>query len=113
MSYRKLPVLLVILLSGCAMSSQMDSIRKVADQKQFQGIDKNTQFSVSFPSAHSGPYKSVDQLNFIIEEGEHKGKNASALLVKSQKTGEWEVFSVMVEEDGRWVNLLKTDLNKI
>ena len=108
MNYRMVAIIPVILLSGCAMSSKMDSIRKVADQKNFQGIDENTQFSVSFPSPHSGPYKSVDQFNFIIEEGEYKGKNASALLVQSQKTGEWEVKAVLVEENGSWINIPKT-----
>ncbi|MEE9423913.1 MAG: hypothetical protein V3V18_02915 [Methylococcales bacterium] len=112
MRYRAMSLLLVLSLSGCAMSAQMDSIRKIADKKEFHGLDRKTQFSISFPSSHSGPFKSVDQLNFIIEEGKYKGKNASALLVKYRKTETWDVLTIMVEDNDRWVNIPKSNLNK-
>lgn len=103
MKYRTVSILLAFSLSGCAMYSQMDSLRKVADQKEFKGIDEKTQFSKTFPSCHSDPYQSVDQLNFIIDKGKYKGRNASALLVKAQSSKDWEVLSIMVEDEERWV----------
>ncbi|VAX01738.1 hypothetical protein MNBD_GAMMA19-218, partial [hydrothermal vent metagenome] len=95
----------VLSQSGCAISSKIDAVNTAADQKKFEGIDKNTQFSISFPASHSGPYASIDQLNFNIEEGKYKGTNASALIGKSRKTETWEVLIIMIDENGKWITL--------
>ena len=104
--------IIIFSLSGCAIAPKADAIRKVADQNVFKNIDKDTKFSISLPSPHSGPYSSVDQLNFKIEEGKYKGVNASAFVGKSRKTEEWEVLVVMIEENGEWINLLKIEGNQ-
>lgn len=105
MSYRIFFILGILLISGCALPKKIDSIQKAADANEFQGIDGETKFSISFPNTHSGPYESVDQINFTIE-GE---KNASALVAKLPETGTWEVLTIMVEEDGQWITIPRSD----
>ncbi|VAW87767.1 hypothetical protein MNBD_GAMMA16-237 [hydrothermal vent metagenome] len=107
---KKFILILIVVLSqsGCAISSKIDAVNIAADQKKFEGIDQNTRFSISLPASHSGPYASIDQLNFNIEEGKYKGKNASALMGKSKKTETWEVLIIMIDEDGKWVTLPKS-----
>lgn len=109
MSCRLYFVALVLLMSGCAMSQKIDAIKHAADQEIFQGIDDKTAISISFPRTHSGPYESVDQLNFTIDGGTSKQKNVSAVLVKPHKTGIWEVLTMMIEENGQWIHLLRTN----
>jgi len=100
--------IVIVSQSGCAISLKADAVRTAADQKSFAGLDKNSQFSISLPASHSGPYATIDQLNFNIEKGKHKGKNASALIGKSRKTDTWEVLMIMVDEDEKWVTLPKS-----
>ena len=108
---KKLTLILTVILSlsGCAIAPKVDAVRTAVDRSAFKGLDKNSKFSISFPSSHSGRYDSIDQLNFKIEGGKYKGNNASALVVKSKDSKVWEVLMVMVEENGKWVNLPKTD----
>ncbi len=109
MKSRALIFMVVFFLSGCAIAPKADAVRKAADQNEFKNLDKDSKFSISLPGPHSGPYSSVDQLNFKIEEGKHKGKNASAFIAKSRKTGAWEVLMIMVEENGEWARLPKIE----
>jgi hypothetical protein len=102
-------IALVLLMSGCATSQKIDAIKNASDQERFQGIDDKTRFSISFPRTHSGPYESVDQLNFTIDDGISKQRNVSAVLVKPHKTGIWKVLTMMIEENGQWVHLLRTN----
>jgi len=76
-------------LSGCAIAPRGDAIRTAVDQGLFEGLDKNSRFSISIPAPHSGPYRSVEQFNFIIEEGSIKIKMRVPLLgnLKPQKNG--------------------------
>ena len=108
---KKLTLILTILLSlsGCAIAPKGDAIRTAADRSAFEGLDKNSKFSISLPSPHSGPYGSIDQFNFKIEEGKYKDKDASAIIGKSRKTEKWEVLMVMINESGEWIKLSKTD----
>jgi len=101
--------LVVFYLSGCAIAPKGDAIRTAADRSVFEGLDKFSKFSISFPSPHSGPYGSIDQFSFKIEEGKYKDKNASAIIGESRKTGAWEVLVVMINENGKWIKLPKTD----
>lgn len=105
MNVRLVLIIILVLLSGCATPRQVSAISKAAALNRFQGIDDKTTFSVSFPSTHSGPYQSVDLFNFTIEEGDHQGKNSSAILVKPKGTGEWEVFAIFLQQDEKWVKL--------
>jgi len=101
-------VLMVIFyLSGCAIVPKGQAIRTAADENQFEGLNKNSKFSVSLPSTHSGPFRSIDQLNFKIEGGPNEGKNASAIIGKSRSTGTWEVLVIMINENGKWLKLSK------
>jgi len=97
----------ILFQSGCAIPLKIDAVNAAVDQREFEGLDKNSQFSISLPASHSGPYASVDQLNFTIEEGKYKGKNASALMGKSRKTNVWEVLMIMVNENEKWITLPK------
>lgn len=102
-------LMVVLFLSGCAIAPKGGAIRTAADRNVFEGLDKNSTFSISFPSPHSGPYESIDQFNFKIEEGKYKNKNASAIIGKSRKTEKWEVLIVMINESGEWIQLSKAD----
>ncbi len=96
-------------LSGCSLTQKTDAIQSAAKRGEFKGLDKNGTFAVSLPRAHSGPYNSIDQLNFVIEQGTSKEQNASAIIGKSNTTDEWEVLMVMIDKDGQWINLPKSD----
>ena len=96
---------ILALSSGCTIMPKGDALHKAANQETFKGLDKNTKFSYSVPNDHSGPYSSIDQFNVIIDEGLYKDKNASAFIGKSRRTKKWEVFSVMMEENGNWIKL--------
>lgn len=109
MNYRLFSMSLILLVCGCATTQQMDAIETAADQQLFQGLDSNTRFSLTFPGTHSGAYEAVDHLNFTLDNGTSKQKNVSAVLVKPRKTGRWEVLTILVKENGQWVNLLKTN----
>jgi len=99
----------LLYLSGCAISSKIEAVSAAVDRSEFEGLNKDSTFSISMPSSHSGPYSSLDQLNFNIEEGKYKGTNASAIIGQSRNTGRWEVLMVLVDESGRWVKLSKLD----
>lgn len=99
----------LVFLAGCNMAPKVHAVRNASDNGLFQGLDKNTRLSMSYPGAHSGPYGSLDQLNFNIEDGRHQGKKASAIVGKSRKTGAWEVLMILVKEDAQWVSLPKKD----
>jgi len=104
-----LVIFIVLLQTGCAMAPKVHAIRSAADDSRFQGMDNNTRLAVSIPSAHSGPYGSIDQFNFTIQEGRYKDQNASAIMGKSRRTGEWEVLMMMVDQNGKWISLTKSD----
>ena len=102
-------LLIVILQTGCAMAPKVHAVRHAADHNRFKGLDSNTRLAVSIPGAHSGPYGSVDQFNFTVQQGEYKDKNASAIMGRSRKTGEWEVLILMIDQDGQWISVPKTE----
>jgi hypothetical protein len=103
-------IVAVVLLAGCATGPKMYVIREAVDAGRIQEMDKETifQYSVGFgiPSGisgtHPGPYRSLDDVNVKAVTGKYMGKNATFFLGKSRETDQWEVFSVMVEEDGKW-----------
>jgi len=99
--------MIVIIQSGCAIAPKGEAIRAAADGNVFEGLDKNSKLSISIPSPHSGAFDSVDQLNFQIDKGKSNERNASAILGKSQETGDWEVISIMINENGKWTKLIK------
>lgn len=94
------------LLFGCASSDKINIVRETVDTGRIQGMDKETKFSYSIGipggATHPGPYSSVDYINVKVETGKYMDKNATFLLGKSREMDKWEVFRVMVEEDGKW-----------
>ncbi len=108
---KKIMFIAVVLLylSGCAISSKIEAVSTAVERSEFKGLNKDSKFSISMSSSHSGAYSSIDQLNFNIEEGKYKGKNASAIIGQSRSTGTWEVLVVLIDESGRWIKLPKTD----
>jgi hypothetical protein len=99
-------VLTFVLLSGCAPLDKMNVVRETVDTGRIQGMDKETKFSsaIGIPggATHPGPYSSVDYINVEVETGKYMGKNATFFFGKSREMDKWEVFRVMVEEDGKW-----------
>lgn len=109
----KTTIMLIVaatLLAGCSPTLKMNVIREAVDAGRIQEMDKETIFQysvgVGIPSGmsgtHPGPYRSLDDVNVKAVTGKYMGKNATFFLGKSRETDEWEVFSVMVEEDGKW-----------
>lgn len=99
------------LSSACSVTTKGDALHEAVNQGQFKGLNKNTRFSYSVPNDHSGPYSTIEQFNISIDDGPHKGKNASAFLGKSRKTNQWDVFQIMVEENGHWTKLPEVKTN--
>jgi len=105
MSSQLLSILSIFIISGCTFTPPVDSIQKTSNRNELQNNESETSFPISFPAKHSGPFKSVDQMNFIIEKGKYKGNNASAVLAKSRKTSNWKVLALMIEENGTWIHI--------
>ncbi len=101
-------IVVAVLQFGCAISNQVDAVQASIEQNEYVGLDEKSEYSVTLPSSHSGPYKSVDQLNFEIGKEGDKDKQASAILGKSRKTGRWETLIILVNENGEWVELPKS-----
>ncbi|MFH1080306.1 MAG: hypothetical protein V1766_08600 [Pseudomonadota bacterium] len=102
------------LLTACAAPHQINVVREAVDTGRIQGMDKETEFSYSFGipygATHPGPYSSVDDIKVKVETGKFMGKNAIFFLGKSRATGQWEIFSAMVEEEGKWRSIpLRSD----
>ena len=108
---KKITIIIIVTLFqfGCAVVPKTEAVQSSADRNEFKGIDKNSKFSISFPSPHSGPYSSIDQFNFQIEDGMYKGYKATAILGKPRKTEVWKVLMVMVNESGNWIELPRTN----
>lgn len=97
----------VLLQTACAMVPQTDAIQAAIERGQFEGADENSDFYITVPASHSGPYSSVDLINFQTGVGEIKDSDMSAVMAKSRQTGEWEVLVLLTREDGRWTVLQK------
>jgi len=92
-----------LLQMGCATVPQSKAIQAAFERGEYEGINKDSVFSVTFPSSHSGPFSSVDILNFFqTNNGESKDSDMSAIMGKSRKTGEWEVLMIFTNKDGSW-----------
>ena len=112
-------IVAAVFLTGCATTDKVDAIRKARDSGLIQGMDKDAQMSyvlgMGIPNGvsetHPGPYRSIDQMNVKVHTGLYAGKNATFFLGKSRKTGEWEVFSLMIQKDKAWA-LIPVQLNE-
>lgn len=93
---------IALLQMGCATVPQSKAIQAAAERGEYEGINKDSDFSVTFPSSHSGPFSSVDILNFQTNNGESKDSDMSAIMGKSRITGEWEVLMFFTNKDGSW-----------
>ena len=96
-----------LLQIGCATAPQTEAVQAAAVRSEYDGINKDSQFFITFPASRSGPFSSVDLLNFQIANGEFKDNDMSAIVGKSRKTGEWEVLMLFSNKDGNWVMLPK------
>ena len=99
-----------LLVGGCGFGSKINAIRAAADAERIAGMDEDTQFmwtmKMCVPTllsdTHPGPYRSIDDFNVKVRTGKYAGRKATFFLGKSRETGTWEVFCVMVEEEGKW-----------
>lgn len=106
-------IVAAMFLAGCAVTDKVDAIAKARDGGLIQGMDKDTRMSyrldMGIPSGlseiHPGPYRSIDQFNVKLYTGLYAGKNATFFVGKSRETAEWEVFSLMVQQDGKWLSI--------
>jgi len=102
-------IMVTLFQFGCAVVPKTEAVQTSADRNEFKGMDKNSKFSISIPNVHSGPYSSIDQFNFQIEDGMYKGYKATAILGKPRKTEVWEVLMVMINESENWIELPRTN----
>ncbi len=96
-----------LLQFGCATVPQSNAIQSAVEWGSYDGINKDSEFYVTVPASHSGPYSSVSSFNFQMRDGKFKEKDVSAILGKSRKTGEWEVLMLLTKKDGHWAVLPK------
>ena len=66
------------------------------EQGRVQGMTDETEFTYAIPNTHKGPYSKMDRYNLVFQNPDRAGGNATFFLGKSRKTGEWEVFLIMV-----------------
>lgn len=96
-----------LLQAACAVVPQSGAIQTAAERGEYAGINTDSKFSVMFPASHSGPFSSVDVLNFQVETGKSGERDMSAIMGKSLKIGEWEVLMLFTKKDGQWVEMKK------
>jgi hypothetical protein len=108
---KQLILITIIAISqfGCSIAPKANAVKAASEQNEYVGLDKNSEFSVSVPSSHSGPYSSIDQFNFQIEKGMYNDYEATAIMGKSRKTETWEVLVFMINENGSWIELPRTN----
>jgi hypothetical protein len=100
-------ITIILLQTGCSVVPKSEAIQAAVEREEYDGINKDSDFYVTVPSSHSGPYSSVDQMNFQIDNGKDIGRHTSAIMGKSRKTGEWEVLLLMTNKNGSWTELQK------
>ncbi|HED39927.1 MAG TPA: hypothetical protein ENJ13_05810 [Chromatiales bacterium] len=99
-------IAIALLQIGCATISQSDAIQVAAERGKFDGINKYTEFYVTLPSSHSGPFSDVELLNFQVANGSFKDSDMSAVMGKSRETKEWELLMLFSSKgDGHWAVL--------
>ncbi len=98
---------LIFIFSACSIKQHSQTIENASKNKMFQGLDKHTKFSTSFPNAHNGVYQEVIQFDFVIKSGLYRNKNASSILVK--KDNKWQVIKLYVQINEEWVLLKKAN----
>lgn len=99
---------IVVILTSCATPQKMNAIREAIEAGRVLSMSKETrlEYTLGFPSgmsgSHPGPYRSLDSVNAKVITGEYAGKNATFLLGESRETLEWELLSVLIQEEGKW-----------
>jgi hypothetical protein len=86
-------------LCGCSTAGKMramENAMKAVDQGRVQGMTDDTEFTYSIPNSHNGPYSDIDRYNLVFQNRDKTGGNATFFLGKSRKSGEWEVFLIMI-----------------
>ena len=96
-----------LLQMGCATVPQSKAIQSAAELGEYEGLNKDSVYSVTFPALHPGPFSTVDMLNFQASNGKSEDNDMSAIMGKSRKTGEWEVLMIFTHKDGNWLMLPK------
>ena len=87
----------LLLLVNCS------KVEQAVKNALFLGLEGST--GIEFEIPDSGPYRSIRQLNFIINGGQYNNKAAYAILAKPYATKEWEVLSFTVKSDMGWQEL--------
>lgn len=93
------------------IGSQISAMEKAAKQELFDGIDKDTKFSISLPRSHNGQFSSIEQLDFVIQTGKYKNSNASAIVAKVHSSQIWHVLDVYVQQGELWLKIPKLSKN--
>ena len=91
--------------AGCASLDRMKATHDAVHAGLINGLNESNQFSAivwSWPSKPWGPYAKLDGLYATITNGPYCGHHAVFFLGKSYKTKEWEVFSTLVWDEGKW-----------
>ena len=100
-----------LLQSGCMLNplvGKIAAMEKAGNQGIFQGIDEDTNLSISLPKEHDGQFAAIDQLDFVIRSGKFKDKNASAIVVKYHDDSAWHVLYLFIQDGTHWVKIPKT-----
>ena len=96
---------IVLVGAGCASMDRVSATRDAVHAGLIDGLNESNQFSAivwSWPSKPWGPYAKLDGLYATITNGPYSGHQAVFFLGKSHKTKEWEVFSTLLWDEGKW-----------
>lgn len=91
------------------MTNRLNATRKAVDNGLIGGLNESNKFTGitwRFPNPPLGPYTEVTGIEAKITEGPRSGGVVVFYLGKSWRTKEWEVFSALINEDGKWKPLL-------
>ncbi len=93
----------LLLLVNCSKVEQASVVEQAVKNALFLGLEGST--GIEFEIPDSGPFRSIRQLNFIINGGQYNNKAAYAILAKPYATEKWEVLSFTVKSDMGWQEL--------
>ncbi len=96
---------LCIIAFGCASIKRLEATADAIHEGLVAGLSSSNHFDAipwSFPGKPLGPYTKLGGLTASVTDGPDSGRTYVFFLGKSRETKDWEVFSSMKWQDGKW-----------
>ena len=101
----------MLVVAGCSSIDRVHATRDAVHAGLIDGLNESNTFSSiawSWPTKPLGPYTKLDGIYATITNGPYYGHRVVFFLGKSYKTKEWEVFSTLLWDEGKWKPLSVT-----